>query len=101
MSALTDRDVNAQPTSNPTTTEKRASAGEDASKEPQQNKQLFQHIAQNNAYAALAFKSPWRITTANKSYSKPGQSYISPSDAILSPASKKLSDFKQKQINKQ
>jgi hypothetical protein len=33
--------------------------------------------------------------------SKPGQAYVSPSDAILSPASKKLADFKQKQINKQ
>ncbi|KAF2151130.1 hypothetical protein K461DRAFT_314045 [Myriangium duriaei CBS 260.36] len=29
------------------------------------------------------------------------QAYVSPSDAIMSPASKKLSDFKQKQINKQ
>lgn len=28
------------------------------------------------------------------------QSYISPSDSIMSPASKKLSDFKQKQIGK-
>ena len=27
--------------------------------------------------------------------------YISPSDAIMSPASKKLSSFKQRQINKQ
>ena len=27
-------------------------------------------------------------------------SYVSPSDAIMSPASKKLSDFKQKQIGK-
>ena len=54
MSALTDRDVNAQPTSNPTTIETKASAGEEnASKEPQQSKQLFQQIAQNNAYGFL------------------------------------------------
>ena len=32
---------------------------------------------------------------------KPGQTYISPSDQILSPASQKLSNFKQRQINKQ
>ncbi|TKX25483.1 hypothetical protein C1H76_2133 [Elsinoe australis] len=29
-----------------------------------------------------------------------GQPYVSPSDAIMSPASKKLSSFKQNQINK-
>jgi hypothetical protein len=51
MSALTDLDVNALPTSNPTTTEKTTIEGEEnASKEPHQSKQLFQQIAQNNAY---------------------------------------------------
>jgi hypothetical protein len=43
--------VNALPTSNPTTTEKTTIEGEEnASKEPHQSKQLFQQIAQNNAY---------------------------------------------------
>lgn len=81
MTALTNRDTNAQMTTNqPETNEKQMRIlGGDENKG---QRTLQQKIADQN----------------NK---KQSGSYISPSDAILSPASQKLAGFKQRQINKQ
>jgi hypothetical protein len=56
MSALADRDVNAQPTSNPADTDKQVAAGEEnAPKEAQQ--QLLKGIAENNGYARFSIRT--------------------------------------------
>ncbi|GAM90860.1 hypothetical protein ANO11243_089060 [Dothideomycetidae sp. 11243] len=83
---LRDRDVNAQadPTSRSTTdktieNKSASTATTDSAPTAPQGQQNF-------------------VKDVESSYK---QTYVSPSDAIMSPASKKLSDFKQKQINKQ
>ena len=54
MSALADRDVNAQPTSNPANTDKQATAGEENTpKGAQQQKHLLKEIAENIGYAEI------------------------------------------------
>ncbi|KAK4540963.1 hypothetical protein LTR36_008471 [Oleoguttula mirabilis] len=78
MSALQDRNSNAQPTSNPTESEKQMAGGvENKPEEAGVHKQVLDH----------------------KDAKQGGT--VSPSDAILSPASEKLAGFKQRQINKQ
>ncbi|EME43138.1 hypothetical protein DOTSEDRAFT_173806 [Dothistroma septosporum NZE10] len=77
MSALADRDTNAQMASNKAETHEKPKV---AGTENKSQRSLQQQIANSNAT---------------------GDKYISPSDAILSPASQKLAGFKQRQMNKQ
>lgn len=56
MAALTDRDVNVQPTYNLAADEKQSSAGEDSKMDgPQQSKGALNHIAHNNRYESVSY----------------------------------------------
>lgn len=81
MTALTDRDTNAQMTTNQAETNEK------------QMKTLGGE--ENKGQRTLQQK------IADQNNNKQSGNYVSPSDAILSPASQKLAGFKQRQINKQ
>lgn len=100
MSALTDRNANAQTTSHPTGDNKQqVAAGVENSKMAENGQQtLGQKFSINDKYGIQGTIGTGSVKLTRNSKSV---SYVSPSDAILSPASQKLAGFKQKQINKQ
>ncbi|EMC97364.1 hypothetical protein BAUCODRAFT_33083 [Baudoinia panamericana UAMH 10762] len=82
MAALTARDTNVPPPSNPASTKKQSVEG-------------VENVPQSSSHNVHSNPK------LNVDDGKQSAAYISPSDAILSPASQKLSTFKQRQINKQ
>lgn len=91
MSALQERNTNAQAISSPP-------AKADAAGAEMRDEKVFDQAVEGNGYVLYSWIPRW---DKSDQFARTRQAYISPSDSIMSPASQKLSSFKQKQINKQ